>query len=69
MWISLGNYAEVALIFAQTDPEKGHRGLAGFLVPTASEGFSSDEIHGKMGLHGSDTAALKLDDVRSPTTR
>ena len=42
MWISLGNYAEVALIFAQTDPEKGHRGLAAFLVPTANEGFSSD---------------------------
>ena len=64
MWISLGNYAEVALIFAQTDPEKGHRGLAAFLVPTATEGFSSDEIHGKMGLHGSDTAALNLDAVK-----
>src|SRR5215204_3358865 len=64
MWISLGNYAEVALIFAQTDPEKGHRGLAAFLVPTATDGFSSDEIHGKMGLHGSDTAALSLDAVR-----
>ena len=65
MWISLGNYAEVALIFAQTDPEKGHRGLAAFLVPTANEGFSSDEIHGKMGLHGSDTAALNLDAVQA----
>ena len=64
MWISLGNFAEVALIFAQTDPEKGHRGLAAFLVPTATEGFSSDEIHGKMGLHGSDTAALNLDAVK-----
>jgi butyryl-CoA dehydrogenase len=64
MWISLGNHAEVALIFAQTDPEKQHRGLAAFLVPTKSEGFSSQEIHGKMGLHGSDTAALALDGVR-----
>ncbi len=64
MWISLGNHAEVALIFAQTDPEKGHRGLAAFLVPTASEGFSSQEIHGKMGLHGSDTASLALDAVK-----
>ena len=34
MWISLGNFAEVALIFAQTDPEKKHRGIACFLVPT-----------------------------------
>src|SRR5579862_6952084 len=31
MWISMGNVADVALIFAQTDPEKGHRGLACFL--------------------------------------
>src|SRR5919206_841015 len=40
-WISLGNYAKVALLFAQTDPERGHRGLAAFLVPTDSDGFSS----------------------------
>jgi alkylation response protein AidB-like acyl-CoA dehydrogenase len=63
MWISLGNHAQVALIFAQTDPAKRHRGLACFLVPTDSPGFSTQEIHGKMGLHGSDTAALSLDDV------
>ena len=62
-WISLGNYAKVALIFAQTDPEKKHRGLACFLVPTDSEGFSSSEIHGKLGLRASDTAELSLDGV------
>jgi len=62
-WISLGNYAEVALIFAQTDPEQGHRGLAAFLVPTASDGFSSTEVHGKLGLRASDTAELALDDI------
>ena len=36
MWISLGNYAKLAMIFAQTDPEKKHKGLACFLVPTDS---------------------------------
>jgi alkylation response protein AidB-like acyl-CoA dehydrogenase len=66
MWISLGNQAEVALIFAQTDPAKRHRGMACFLVPTASEGFSSQEIHGKLGLRASDTASLGLDDVEVP---
>ncbi len=40
MWISLGNHAKVALVFAQTDPELGHRGLAAFLVPTDAPGFS-----------------------------
>ncbi len=63
MWISLGNAAEFALIFAQTDPEKKHKGLAAFIVPTASEGFTSQEIHGKLGLRSSDTAELSLDAV------
>jgi alkylation response protein AidB-like acyl-CoA dehydrogenase len=62
-WISMGNYAKVALVFAQTDPELQHRGLAAFLVPTDSPGFSSSSIHGKLGLRASDTAELTLDDV------
>jgi butyryl-CoA dehydrogenase len=66
MWISLGNYARLALIFAQTEPEGGHRGIACFLVPTDSEGFSSQEIHGKLGLKGADTAELSLDGVEVP---
>ena len=65
-WISLGSFAKVALIFAQTDPELAHRGLAAFLVPTGSAGFASQEIHGKLGLHASDTAELTLDGVEVP---
>jgi hypothetical protein len=63
MWISLGNHAELALIFAQTDPELKHKGLAAFLVPTATPGFTTAEIHGKLGLRSSDTAELSLDAV------
>ena len=63
MFISLGNNAKVAMIFAQTDPEKKHRGVACFLVPTDRPGFSSQEIHGKLGLRASDTAELALDGV------
>ncbi len=63
MWISLGNVADVALIFAQTDPDKKHKGLACFLVPTESDGFSTQEIHGKLGLRASDTASIALDEV------
>src|SRR3954469_23228714 len=62
-WISMGNYAQVALVFAQTDPEQKHRGLAAFLVPTDSDGFTSSSIHGKLGLRASDTAELSLDGV------
>ena len=66
MWISLGNVAELALIFAQTDPEQQHSGLACFLVPTETPGFSAQEVHGKLGLRASDTAALSLDAVEVP---
>src|SRR6266850_1052287 len=58
MWISMGNHAKVALVFAQTDPELKHRGVACFLVDTDQDGFQPSEIHGKMGLHASDTAAI-----------
>jgi alkylation response protein AidB-like acyl-CoA dehydrogenase len=65
-FISLGNYAKLAMVFAQTDPEQGHRGIACFLVPTESEGFTAHEIHGKLGLRASDTAELSLDAVEVP---
>ncbi len=63
MWISMGNYAKLALIFAQTDPEKGHRGLACFLVDTDQPGYQASTIEHKMGLHASDTASIALEDV------
>jgi alkylation response protein AidB-like acyl-CoA dehydrogenase len=66
MWISMGSVAELALIFAQTDPEQKHRGLACFLVPTSTKGYSAQEIHGKLGLRSSDTAEISLDDVEVP---
>jgi alkylation response protein AidB-like acyl-CoA dehydrogenase len=66
MWISMANYADVALIFAQTDPEKAHRGLGCFMVPTADDGSSAQEIHGKLGLRASDTGEISLDDVEVP---
>ena len=68
MWISIGNHAKLALIFAQTDPSLGHRGLAAFLVETeGNDGYQPQEIHHKMGLRGSDTAAISLDDCHVPT--
>jgi butyryl-CoA dehydrogenase len=63
MWISMGNHARLALIFAQTDPELGHKGIACFLVETDQDGFRPQPIHHKMGLRGSDTAEIALDDV------
>src|SRR5204863_2690026 len=63
MWISMGGHAQLALVFAQTDPSLRHKGLACFLVETDQEGFSPSEIHGKMGLWAAETASIALDDV------
>lgn len=61
MWITNGNLAHVALVWAQTDD-----GIRGFLVPTDTKGFAAQEIHKKMSLRASVTSALFLDEVRVP---
>ena len=63
MWISNANHAKVALIFAQTDPDLRHKGIACFLVATDQDGYQAQPIEGKMGLHASDTGSISLDDV------
>jgi alkylation response protein AidB-like acyl-CoA dehydrogenase len=65
MFISLANHAKLALIFAQTDPDRGHRGLACFLVDTDQPGFQAQPIHHKMGLRASDTGSISLDDCHA----
>jgi alkylation response protein AidB-like acyl-CoA dehydrogenase len=63
MWISNAGHARLALVFAQTDPSRGHRGIGCFLVETDQPGFQTQPIGGKMGLHASDTSSIALDDV------
>jgi butyryl-CoA dehydrogenase len=63
MWISMANYAKLALIFAQTDPTLGHKGIACFLVDTDQPGYAAQTIEHKMGLHASDTGSISLEDV------
>ncbi|TAN07026.1 MAG: acyl-CoA dehydrogenase [Rhodanobacteraceae bacterium] len=63
MWITNGNLAQVALVWARTDD-----GIRGFLVPTKTKGFAAQEIHKKMSLRASVTSALFLDDVRVPAS-
>src|SRR5246500_5725041 len=63
MWISMANHAKVAVIFAQTDPSLGAKGLAAFLVDTDQPGYKPQLIEHKMGLHASDTGSIALEDV------
>jgi butyryl-CoA dehydrogenase len=66
MWISNGGVADLALLFAQTDKAKKHRGIAAFLVEKGTPGFSSEDIHGKLGLRAANTAELILQDCLVP---
>lgn len=61
MWITNGNLAHIAIIWAQTVD-----GIQGFIVPTDSKGFTAQEVHKKMSLRASVTSALFLDNVRVP---
>jgi butyryl-CoA dehydrogenase len=65
MWISMGSHAQLALVFAQTDPALKHKGLACFLVETDQDGFTPAEIEGKMGLWAAETSSIALDDVEA----
>lgn len=68
MWITNGGIADVAVIYAKTDKNAGARGITAFLVDKGTPGFSTKDIHQKMGLKASNTAELILDNVRVPKT-
>jgi glutaryl-CoA dehydrogenase len=61
MWITNGSMADVAVVWARTDD-----GIRGFVVPTGTPGFTTQDIHGKLSLRASITSELLLDDVRLP---
>jgi alkylation response protein AidB-like acyl-CoA dehydrogenase len=62
-FISSGKHAQVAIVFAVTDPEQGKRGISAFLVPTDSPGFRVARVEHKLGQRASDTAQLVFDDI------
>ncbi len=61
MWITNGNVAQVAIVWAVTD-----EGIRGFIVPTDTPGFTANLVHRKLSLRASVTSELVLDDVRLP---
>jgi butyryl-CoA dehydrogenase len=65
IFITLGSWAGVALVFARTGGE-GPRGISCFLVPCDADGYSARKIDGKLGLRAQDTAEVFLDGVRVP---
>ncbi|MGB6192011.1 MAG: acyl-CoA dehydrogenase family protein, partial [Terracidiphilus sp.] len=66
MWITSGNIADVAVIWAKVEDEDDL--VRGFLIETDRKGFRADEVHGKWSLRASVTSGLSLQDVHVPAT-
>ena len=65
-WITNGNSASIYLVIAQTDVEKGHRGINCLIVEREMEGFVVGKKEDKLGIRGSDTHSLMFQDVKVP---
>jgi len=65
-WITNGNSCEIALVIAQTDREKGHRGINALIVEKGMDGFVVGTKEDKLGIRGSDTHTLLFNDVKVP---
>ena len=65
-WITNGGTASTYLVMAQTDIEKGHKGINAFIVERSWAGFDIGPKEKKMGIRGSDTHSLLFNDVKVP---
>ena len=66
LFISTGREASFALVFAQTDQAKAHRGITAFVVEKGTRGFSVSKTEDKLGIRASDTAELVFEECRVP---
>ena len=67
-FITNGGEADIACVFAMTDPSKGTKGISAFMVPTNLPGFSVTKYEDKCGFRAISTCALKFDHVRVPAS-
>ena len=62
-FITSGSTAQVAIVFAVTDPAAGRKGISAFIVPTETPGYRVARLEHKMGQRASDTAQLVFEDM------
>lgn len=65
-WITNGKAADIYLVIAQTNPEKGHYGINALIVERGMKGFEIGPKENKLGIRGSDTHSLMFNDVEVP---
>lgn len=61
-FVTSGKNADVAIVFAVTDPNAGKRGISAFVVPTATPGYRVAHLERKLGQRASDTAQIAFED-------
>src|SRR6187431_3643334 len=66
IWISLGDTADNILVFANVDRSKGHKGITAFIVERSFPGFSSESLHGKLGVRAGNTGIVTFSDCEVP---
>lgn len=67
-FITSGKNADLAIVFAITEPSAGKKGISAFLVPTSTPGYTVSNIENKMGQHASDTAQIIFENCKIPLT-
>ncbi|CAH0128180.1 acyl-CoA dehydrogenase [Peribacillus simplex] len=67
VFITNGGEADVFIVFASTDPQKGSKGISAFVVEKGTPGLIIGKDERKMGLHGSSTVQVTFEDMKVPT--
>ena len=67
-FITNGTHADTFVVFANSDRDAGYKGINALVIERGTEGFSTNHLTGKMGMKGSGTAELVLEDCRIPAS-
>jgi len=65
-WVTSATHADLVILFAVTDPERGHRGISAFVVDPALPGFQLGKNEPKLGIRASATSEILFDDYECP---
>jgi len=66
MWITNAPQSDIVIVYARTDPDAGSKGVSAFIVESSAPGFAAPNKLDKLGMRGSDTSEVVLEDCRVP---
>jgi isovaleryl-CoA dehydrogenase len=68
MWITNAPCADLMIVYAKTDPDAGSHGVSAFLIESGTPGYSTPQKLDKLGMRGSDTSEVLLENCRIPAS-